>query len=86
MPLYTTPMVWDSDINPEGAFEKFKYTVDNVDVFVEFGQFDYQGLGFRPRRFPPVTRFCWPTAGRNQSEHWQRYVLQDCTDALRLHW
>ena len=25
MPLYTTPMVWDSDINPEGAFEKFKY-------------------------------------------------------------
>lgn len=42
MPLYTTPMVWDSDINPEGAFEKFKYTVDNVDLFVDFGQFDYQ--------------------------------------------
>ena len=21
MPLYTTPMVWDSDINPEGAFK-----------------------------------------------------------------
>ncbi|MGO9586330.1 MAG: putative porin [Limisphaerales bacterium] len=42
MPLYTTPMVWDSDINPEGAFEKFKYTVDNVDLFVDFGQWDYQ--------------------------------------------
>ena len=42
MPLYTTPMVWDSDINPEGAFEKFKYTSDNVDLFVDFGQFDYQ--------------------------------------------
>ena len=42
MPLYTTPMVWDSDINPEGAFEKFKYTVDNVDLFADFGQFDYQ--------------------------------------------
>ncbi len=45
MPLYTTPMVWDSDINPEGAFEKFKYTIDNVDLFVGFGQFDYQDPG-----------------------------------------
>lgn len=42
MPLYTTPMVWDSDINPEGAFEKFKYTIDNVDLFADFAQFDYQ--------------------------------------------
>jgi hypothetical protein len=42
MPLYITPMVWDSDINPEGAFEKFKYTFGNVDLFADFGQFDYQ--------------------------------------------
>ncbi len=42
MPLYTTPMVWDSDINPEGAFEKFKYSVGHVDLFADFGQFDYQ--------------------------------------------
>ncbi|MGH8023854.1 MAG: putative porin, partial [Limisphaerales bacterium] len=42
MPLYTTPMVWDSDINPEGAFEKLKYTMENVDAFADFGQFDYQ--------------------------------------------
>ncbi len=42
MPLYTTPMVWDSDINPEGAFEKFKYTIKNVDLFANFGQFVYQ--------------------------------------------
>ncbi len=42
MPLYTTPMVWDSDINPEGAFEKFKYTIGKVDLFADFGQFDYQ--------------------------------------------
>ncbi|HXC35516.1 MAG TPA: putative porin [Candidatus Acidoferrales bacterium] len=42
MPLYITPMVWDSDINPEGAFEKFKYTIDDVDLFVDMGQFDYQ--------------------------------------------
>lgn len=42
MPLYITPMVWDSDINPEGAVEKFKYTVGDVDLFVNLGQFDYQ--------------------------------------------
>jgi len=42
MPLYTTPMVWDSDINPEGAFEKLKYTIGPVDLFAGFGQFDYQ--------------------------------------------
>ena len=41
-PLYTTPLAWDSDINPEGAFEKFKYSVGNVDLFAGFGQFDYQ--------------------------------------------
>ncbi len=42
MPLYTTPMVWDSDINPEGAFEKFKYSIGDFDLFADFGQFDYQ--------------------------------------------
>ena len=42
MPLYTTPMVWDNDINPEGAFEKFKYSADDFDLFAGFGQFDYQ--------------------------------------------
>lgn len=45
MPLYTTPMIWDSDINPEGAFEKVKYTIDDVDLFADFGQFDYQDPG-----------------------------------------
>jgi len=42
MPLYTTPMVWDADINPEGAFEKFKLSTGEVDWFADFGQFDYQ--------------------------------------------
>ncbi|HEU5396826.1 MAG TPA: putative porin [Verrucomicrobiae bacterium] len=45
MPLYTTPMVWDADINPEGAFEKFKFSSGNVDWFADFGQFDYQNPG-----------------------------------------
>jgi Putative porin len=42
MPLYVTPMIWDSDINPEGAAEKFKYSVGDVDLFATFGQFLYQ--------------------------------------------
>ncbi len=43
MPLYITPMVWDSDINPEGAVEKFKLSLsDRVDLFANFGQFIYQ--------------------------------------------
>jgi len=42
MPLYTTPMVWSSNLNPEGAFEKFKWSVGDFDLFADFGQFDYQ--------------------------------------------
>jgi hypothetical protein len=42
MPLYVTPLLWDSDLNPEGAVEKFKTTVGNVDLFANFGQFIYQ--------------------------------------------
>ena len=51
MPLYTTPMVWDSDINPEGLFEKVKYSVGPVDLFADFGQFDYQDPGSANRGF-----------------------------------
>jgi Putative porin len=40
-PLYTTPMVWDGDLNPEGAAEHFKYTVGDADLFANFGQFLY---------------------------------------------
>jgi hypothetical protein len=42
MPLYTTPMVWASAMSPEGAFEKFKYSIGDFDLFADFGQFDYQ--------------------------------------------
>jgi Putative porin len=40
-PLYTTPMVWDSDLNPEGLAERFKYTVGEADFSAMFGQFLY---------------------------------------------
>ena len=54
-PLYTTRMVWDPDLNPEGASEKFNYSVGPADLFASFAQFLYQdvspstasgGLGF----------------------------------------
>jgi hypothetical protein len=41
-PLYTTPMVWDSDYCPEGLVEKFKYTWGPVEYFATFGQYIYQ--------------------------------------------
>jgi hypothetical protein len=40
--LLAKPMVWDSDINPEGAFEKFKVDVGDFNLFADFGLFDYQ--------------------------------------------
>jgi putative porin len=42
MPLYVTPMLWDTDINPEGAAERFKFALGRVDLFATFGQFLYQ--------------------------------------------
>jgi hypothetical protein len=44
MPLYTTPMVWDSDLAPEGAAERLKYTVGEADLFANFGQFIYEDV------------------------------------------
>ncbi|HLX71846.1 MAG TPA: putative porin [Verrucomicrobiae bacterium] len=56
MPLYTTPMVWDSDINPEGAFEKLKYSIGPVDTFMDFAQFDYQNVS-PDHQFPSADTF-----------------------------
>ena len=41
-PLFTTPMVWDPDLNPEGVAERFKYAVGKAEFFANFGQFLYQ--------------------------------------------
>jgi hypothetical protein len=41
-PLYATPMVWSPNLNPEGAVERFKYTIGKADFFATFGQFLYQ--------------------------------------------
>jgi len=43
-PLYTTPMVWSGNLNPEGFAEHFQYTVGPADFFATFGQFLYADL------------------------------------------
>jgi hypothetical protein len=43
-PLFTTPMVWDSDLNPEGAAERFKYDIGPAQFFATFGQFIYEDV------------------------------------------
>jgi len=43
-PLYTTPMVWSGNINPEGFAERLKYAVGPMDLFATFGQFLYADL------------------------------------------
>ncbi|MCX7871991.1 MAG: putative porin [Verrucomicrobiae bacterium] len=40
-PIYSSLLVWDSDICPEGLTEKFKYSVGDFDLFATFGQFLY---------------------------------------------
>lgn len=40
-PLYTTTMVWDPDLNPEGLSERFSHTVGEADFYASFGQFVY---------------------------------------------
>jgi Putative porin len=41
--LYTTPMVWDPDISPEGLTERINYKVnDSFTAFATFGQWMYQ--------------------------------------------
>jgi hypothetical protein len=41
-PLYTTPMVWDPDLNPTGFSERFKHKVGGMNLYASFGQFLYQ--------------------------------------------
>lgn len=37
--LFTTPLVWDGDVNPEGLAETFKYSIsDNITLFSNLGQ------------------------------------------------
>jgi Putative porin len=43
-PLFTSTMVWNSTITPEGFAERFKYPVGPAQFFANFGQFLYEDL------------------------------------------
>ncbi|HVY08365.1 MAG TPA: putative porin [Burkholderiales bacterium] len=44
-PMFTTPMVWDPDISPEGLSEKLNFNLtDNFSLFGTGGQFIYQAF------------------------------------------
>jgi hypothetical protein len=44
-PLFTTPLVWDPDVNPEGAAQTLNFGVnENVDLFANFGQWFVEEL------------------------------------------
>ena len=42
-PLYTSPMVWDADLNFEGLAEKVNYKYNDFDMFFTAAQSQYQG-------------------------------------------
>jgi hypothetical protein len=47
-PLFTSSMVWDPDITPEGLSEKFNYKLnDNATLFATAGQYLYSQIGKR---------------------------------------
>lgn len=43
-PLYTTPMVWDADLNVEGLSEQVKFKAGDADVFLTAVQSQYLGV------------------------------------------
>ncbi|MGC9035911.1 MAG: putative porin [Verrucomicrobiia bacterium] len=43
-PIQSSILVWDSDLNPEGLMEKFKYSTEKYDLFATFGQFLYDDV------------------------------------------
>ncbi|HZM05754.1 MAG TPA: putative porin [Candidatus Saccharimonadales bacterium] len=64
-PLYVTPMLWDTDINPEGLVERFKYPIGPADFFANFGQFIYQDVN--PDRSTPFLSTPTDLNGRDTS-------------------
>jgi hypothetical protein len=44
-PLFTAPLVWDPDVNPEGVSESLKFDLNgNLDIFLNFGQWFIEEL------------------------------------------
>ncbi len=67
VPFVNTTMVWDDDLNPEGAVEKFSFKTDKLDLFANFGQFiyaDFNENNFGAGGKSDVWMFGWQAGAR----------------------
>ncbi len=58
-PLFTSSLVWDSDVNPEGVSESLTFTVDNnLEIFLHFGQWIVEELKVEDFNTDPTMMTC----------------------------
>ena len=54
-PLFTAPLVWDPDVNPEGVSESLKFDItDNVEIFANLGQWFIEELKLKDTDSDPT--------------------------------
>lgn len=53
-PFATTDLVWDPDVNPEGAAEVLKYSGERAEVYLNLGQFIIEELSLRNTARDPM--------------------------------
>ncbi|MEA1933301.1 MAG: putative porin [Thermodesulfobacteriota bacterium] len=54
-PLFTTPLVWDPDVNPEGVSECFKFDItDRFGLFANLGQYFIEELKIKDSNSDPT--------------------------------
>jgi hypothetical protein len=75
-PLYTTSMVWDPDITPEGLTEKFNFKLsDNANLFAVAGQYLYTQIGKRTGAWTGATLNS-PNPGLGSSQSAMLYAAE----------
>ncbi|HKB82833.1 MAG TPA: putative porin [Burkholderiales bacterium] len=75
-PLFTSSMVWDPDITPEGLSEKFVYKLDdNATLFATAGQYLYSQIGKRTGAWTGATLNS-PNPGLGSSESAMLYATE----------
>ncbi|KPK27773.1 MAG: hypothetical protein AMK69_10025 [Nitrospira bacterium SG8_3] len=54
-PLFTTPLVWDPDVNPEGISESLKFDItDGIEIFANLGQWFIEELNVKDTNSDPT--------------------------------
>jgi len=73
-PLFTTPLVWDPDVNPEGLAELISYKAsDSVEVFANLGQWFVEELNVKDTNSDP-TLLAWQIGSTIKS--WEKMTVQ----------